>query len=486
MKSMHSCRGRIGIPALILLIFFFAGSYLIPGSTWGLTLSEEKTLGRKVLEAVKEQMPLIEDGEIVTYVQSIGNGIIKNMGTTLYDYQFFVVDQSDVNAFAVPGGFVFVFRGLIETLQTEGELASIISHELAHVQARHVQRRMEQGRILSIASLVGLLAGAFLGGDASRAVAMGSMAGAKSLELKYSRENEEEADQLGFRYLCDAGYDPAHMVEAMQAMSQSRFHRSSVPSYLSTHPDISERIQYLQVMVEDYRDKRPITADKGQSPEYQLVRAALVSEYSDPRVAMSRFKTEMRHGSEAAVYGLGRLYLRQGQSEAAISQLQDAAARYPDSPLVLTTLGAAYFQIGRLDEAHRVLQSAILMDASSTSARFRLALVLIDLGKRDQALQHLQQIEKYAPSFPQIDYQMGVLLGQMNQLASAHYHLGRFYQYERDWDNAVFHYRKARVLLKGDPRKLAEIDEELKEIGKKHKKMARDVFKDNRWNRSLP
>jgi len=456
----------------------------LPRPLWALDLSEEKELGGKVLEKVKEQMPLVEDGEIVAYVQSLGNRIVKQMGTTLYDYQFFVIDKSDVNAFAVPGGYVFVYRGLIEALDSEGELASIISHELAHVQARHIQRRMEQGKLLSIATLVGALAAAFLGmaggGEASQALAMGSMAGAKSMELKYSRDNEEEADQLGFRYLCDAGYDPIYTVRSMQALSENRFNSGSgsMPSYLSTHPGTSERIQYLQDMVEDYHKKHPQSQQKSaaRDEEFELVRAALLAEYSDPKIAMAHLQAEYRQAKDASAYGLGRLYLREGHIEEAIPYLQDAASRNPDSPLVLTTLGSAYFQLGRLGEAQRVLQSALLVDPSSTSARFRLALVLKDLGKQDEALQNLQQIEKFAPSFPEIDYHMGVLLGQMKQLGMAHYHLGRYYQHEHDWKTAVFHYRKARELLRSDPQKLAEIDRELRDVEKKNKKMIREIF----------
>jgi len=480
-------RRSYSAPLMAWLICCFVAFYVLPPSLWALDLSEEKELGAKVLEKVREQMPLIEDGEIVAYVQSLGDRIVKQMGTTLYDYQFFVIDRSDVNAFAVPGGYVFVYRGLMEALDSEGELASIISHELAHVQARHIQRRMEQGKVLTIATLVGALAAAFLGmaggGDASQALLMGSMAGSKSLELKYSRDNEEEADQLGFRYLCDAGYDPMYTVRSMQALNESRFNSgsSSIPSYLSTHPGASERIQYLQVMVEDYRKKHPRSPQKStaKDQDFKFVRAALLSEYSDTKIAMARLQEEYRQGDEAAAYGLGRLYLREGHIEEAVPYLQGAASRHPGSPLVLTTLGSAYFQLGRLGEAQRVLQSALLADPSSTSARYRLALVLKDQGRLDEALQNLQQIEKFSPSFPEIDYHLGVLLGQTKQLGMAHYHLGRYYQREHDWKTAVFHYRKARELLRGDPKKLAEIDREIKKVEKKNKKMVRDIFNKN-------
>lgn len=493
MKAMALYRRRGGVRCLatMLLCCFLINFFPKPQSAWALDMSDEKELGRKVLEQVKQQMPLIEDGEIVTYVQSVGNRIVKQLGTTLYDYQFFVIDAPDVNAFAVPGGYVFVYRGLIEILHSEGELASIISHELAHIQARHVERRMQQSKVSSIATIVGVLASAFLGlpGNAASALMMGTLAGSQSMQLKYSRDNEEEADELGFRYLSEAGYDPSDMVKAMKSLGKNRFSSSgSAPAYLSTHPLTSERVQYLQVLVNNYRKEHPPAVGKspGNDEDFDFMRTALVSEYSDPKVAEQRLEAELRHGRDGSAYGLGRLYLREGQTEEAITYLRQAAGRHPDSPMVLSTLGAAYFQTGRLTEAQSVLQSALLLDPSSTSARLRLALVLKELGKSQEALQNLREIEKFAPSFPEIDYHLGVLLGQMNQVGLAHYYLGRYHHQKNDLRAADFHYRKARTLLKGDPKKLAEIDEELKQIGKADRKLVRQKFDDNSQQNRLP
>lgn len=477
--TVFSWRRASRWPVVVLLAISLASLPVMPRSSWALSISDEKTLGKKVLDQVRERMPLIEDGEIVTYVQSVGNKIVEVIGTTLYDYQFFVIDRPDVNAFAVPGGYVFLYRGLIEILHSEGAMASIIGHELAHIQARHVERTIQQGRVLNISTILGALAGAFLGlgGNAASAIMMGSVAGAQSMQLKYSRENEEEADQLGFRFVSDAGYDPIHIVNALQALNQQRFpSSSSVPSYLLTHPQTTERIQYLQVMVQDYHRKNP-AAKKKAAPtdeEFAFVRAALVSEYSDRDKAMERLQSELRQGNDAAAYGIGRLLLRQGQTDQAIEQLQESASRHPNSPLVLSTLGSAYYRAGRLSEAERALKSALLLDPASTSARLRLALVYKDQSRNEDALKNLQQIDKFAPSFPEIDYHLGVLLGQMNQLGLAHYHLGRFHQHHRDTKTAIFHYSKARVLLKGEPEKLNEIETELKELDKKAKKKLAD------------
>jgi beta-barrel assembly-enhancing protease len=454
------------------LIACFLGTNLFtPGNSIAISMGDEETIGREVMDLIRMRMSLVEDGEVLSYVQAIGNRIVKQLGTTPYKYQFFVINQSVPNAFAIPGGYIFIYRGLIEMMASEGELAGILSHELAHIQARHYQRRAEESRVLNIASIAGVLAAILIGakggsGAGTQALAMGTMAGAQTLELKYSRENEEEADQLGLRYLCSAGYPAKDMVTVMQRMSQAQWMvNSNIPSYLSTHPALTERIQYLQDLVQkpEYQGKPASSSNLG---DFSIMQASLVAEYADPRAAEDRFLTGIRKGDVAATYGLGRLYLRQGKSAEALPFLQEAVRQDSGSPFVMSTLGEAYLKLGKLDEARKVLQTALLLDPSAPVVHYRLALVLKDLGQREEALQHFEQIEKWAPAFPDIDYNMGIMLGQMNRMGLAHFYLGRFYLHMHNWDVAIFHYKKAKALISDSPQKLREIDRGIKEAEK--------------------
>ncbi len=460
------------VGSLTALCFLAFSVLALPSRSRAFNLSDEKELGRKILEKIREQLPLVEDGEILTYVQSVGNRIVKEIGSTHYQYQFFVINESVPNAFAIPGGYIFLYRGLIELMATEGELASILSHELAHIQARHIERRMKEGRILSVAALAGMLAGVLLGmkSDASQAVAIGGIAGARSFELKYSRENEEEADQLGFRYLCAAGYPPEEMASVMQRLSQGRWRENSrVPSYLSTHPALSERIQYLRDLVQKQRASAPKAERAAPLGDFAMMQAALVSEYADPQVAMDKIEASIRKGEPAGSYGLGRLYLRQGKLSEAMTALQEAARKSSASPFVLSTLGAAYIQQGKMEEARRVLQTALTLDPSASIVHLRLALVLQEIGQRDEAIRHLHQIEELAPMFPEIDYHLGVLLGQVGRMGMAHFHLGRYYENRQDWEPAFFHYTKAKAMITDSPMRLSELELSLKDIEKRKK-----------------
>ncbi len=456
-----------------------------------LSLSEEKVLGRKILEQVRAQLPLVEDGELVAYVQSIGNRISKGFDNSLFQYRLFIINSPVPNAFAIPGGYVFLYRGIIDMMDDEGELASIISHEMAHVQARHIAHRMEEGRVISLATMAAVLAAVFLGGggNASAALAIGTLAGAQTLQLEYSRENEEEADRNGFYYYCAAGYDPQDMVSIMQSINRAHFQADSrIPSYLSSHPMLGERIHYLQMMAD--KEQKSAKKPKLRQPEgeFPFMKAALISDYEEPPAARERLQAmASQKGLElAATYGLGRLDLRQNQPEQALAKFRQVAAQRPNSPMVLSSIGVAYFQQGKLEEAKRVLSTALLSDANAVNVHYRLAMVLRDMGQTDEALLHLRKAEQLSPVMPEIDYQLGVLLGQKNDLGMAHYYLGSYYRQRKDIKLAIFHYDKAKNLLTSSPAKKAEAEEALRELKGEKAKQDRDKAEKETIRKPMP
>ncbi len=475
---MKSLARRLRFVATIAttVCFLLSGAVMPLQKCGAYSMSEEKELGRRVLEAIRKHMQLVDDGEVLTYVQSVGNRVVRQFGVTPYEYKFFVINESIPNAFAVPGGYIFIYRGLIEMMDNEGELASILCHECGHIQARHMQRQAEQGRILTIASLVGLLAGVLLGvkgGGATPALAMGASAGAQSAALQYSREYETEADQIGFHYLCDAGYPPANMVSIMEKLYACKWLMNSrVPSYLMTHPALYERIQYLQDLVQQQKNLANKPALSPSLGDFTIMKAALVADYADPAKAMDRFQADTRKNPAEAAYGFGRLDLRMGNNAEALPKLLEASRLRAGSPLVLCSLGSAYHQMGKLTEAQKAFETALLLDPLASIAHYRLALVLQDLGRKDEALQHLNQIQNLASVFPDIDYQMGILLGQLNQIGLAHLHLGRYYENKQDLKLALFHYKKARGLLKDSVARIDELDQSIKEIEKIKKNKA--------------
>ena len=465
------------VSMLTALVFAF-GVLCVPGRSSALTISEEKELGQKILEQIRKHMTLVQDGEMIAYVQSVGNRIARQVGTSSYEPKFFIVDEPVPNAFAVPGGYIFIYRGLIEMMGTEDELAGILSHEMAHVQARHIHRQIEESKFIGIASLAGMLAGILLGsmvgggggvGNAGAALAVGSAGAGTTAMLRYSREFEAEADQLGLGYLCAAGYDPKAMVTMMQRLDAAKWlQNSKVPNYLLTHPALSERIQNLQEMVEKEKKKKRATPSPATG-DFQIMQTALIADHSDSQRVCDLFESGARKGEKTCVYGMGRYYLRQGQCNEAIPKLQEAARLMPASPLVLGTLGSAYYMAGKLAEAQKVLETALNLDPSASMLHFKLATVLLDEGRKSEALEHLQRISEYAPVVPEIDYQLGVVLGQVNQVGLAHYHLGRYHLQKGDWKLALDHFKRAKGLITDSPEKMEEINAEIRQLEKTKK-----------------
>ena len=157
-----------------------------------------------------------------------------------------------------------------------------------------------------------------------------------------------EADQFGFRFLCAAGYTPAAMPSMMgKLLEHSYLQDSKVPNYLSTHPALQERVQYLNEMV---KKQKASTSQKALEPangDFKVTQATLIAEYTDEAIALDRFKAGIKKGDSVAQFGLGRLYLRQNKWSEAVEQLRLAARLIPSSPFVLSTLAEAYHRAGK-------------------------------------------------------------------------------------------------------------------------------------------
>ena len=213
------------------------------------------TEGNKAANQVEQKFPLINDADSAQYLQRVGqrlvSGIPNQFDQPAFNYRFKWVNASDLNAFALPGGPMYVNRGMLEAAQNEGELAGVMAHEISHVALRHATAQAtKQSSAKNTLGTIGLiLGGAILGGNAGAQLGAG-VAGLWS--LKYSREYESQADALGARIMADAGYDPRDLANVFQTIAKQG--GGSGPEWLSSHPDpgnryqkINQEAQYLRV-----------------------------------------------------------------------------------------------------------------------------------------------------------------------------------------------------------------------------------------------
>jgi Zn-dependent protease with chaperone function len=231
----------------ILLAMAFASSaiaqtHVDPGFNLFST-EQEVQIGRDSAQEVERQLPVLRDGTVPRYVEEIGARLAREAPGADYPYQFRVLDVADLNAFALPGGFIYVNRGLLEAVRNEGELAGVLAHEAAHVALRHGTNQVSKS-YLAQAGLSVL--GGLIGGDrtASDILNVVGGAGLPLLFLKFGRTAEEQADTVGAQMMARAGYDPLSLVSFFDTLeSQSR---GEPPEFLSSHPDYESRREIIR------------------------------------------------------------------------------------------------------------------------------------------------------------------------------------------------------------------------------------------------
>jgi predicted Zn-dependent protease len=223
-----------------------------------LTLADEQMIGDAYIRQLRSLTPIMNDPEVNDYIQSLGFKLVENNPDAAYRrFQFFVMQENTVNAFALPGGYIVIHSGLINKTETESELASVLGHEIAHVTQRHLARRLELQKKMTIPSLAAFLATILIASRAKNGnAAMGALASSQSitqqLVINHTRSNETEADRMGILSLYDAGFDPngaVHFFEKMQ--SNSRYESKRFP-FLRTHPLSRKRITDARLRVSKY------------------------------------------------------------------------------------------------------------------------------------------------------------------------------------------------------------------------------------------
>jgi predicted Zn-dependent protease len=212
------------------------------------TLQEEIRLGQQTAAQLSAELPLVQDPAVVQYVNQLGNQIARRADARGIAYRFYVVNAPEVNAFAIPGGHVYVNRGLIERSRNVSELAGVLAHEIAHVTHRHGidQWTRAQRANLGINVLYGVLLGRNPSGVESAAIQVGG-AGVFS---GYSREAEREADEAAIQYLTSAGFDPNGMVTMFRTLlAERQSNPGQLQQWFATHPTTEERIRNVQTAI---------------------------------------------------------------------------------------------------------------------------------------------------------------------------------------------------------------------------------------------
>ncbi len=211
------------------------------------TPAQDVQLGRQAAGEVRQQLPLLHDRATTNLVERIGSRLVGQIPAEFrqpaFRYSFEVVNLREINAFALPGGPMFLNRGMIEAARTDAEVAGVMAHELSHVILRHGTLQASKGQKFQLGAIAGQVLGAIVGGKKGQAIAQGSQLGLGTWFLKYGREYEREADLLGAQIMARAGYDPRQMANMFRTIQQQGGGRG--PEWLSDHPDPGNRSEAI-------------------------------------------------------------------------------------------------------------------------------------------------------------------------------------------------------------------------------------------------
>src|SRR5450631_584742 len=306
-----------------------------------MSFAQERRLGESVVRDLRSQGAYLDDPEVNGYLNELGNRLVTAIPGAPFDFLFFAVNDATINAFALPGGYVGVNTGLILLTQNESELAAVLAHEISHVTQHHIARSVSKQKDAMLATLAALAAAVVASrssssnsGQMTQAAIASAQGIAIQMQINFTRQNEQEADRIGFQRLDAAGFDVTGMATLMERLQRStRFVEGNAPSYLRDHPVTYERIADAQARAHDkaFRQVK-------DSLDFNMVRALVRSYQGTPREAILFFEdalAEKRYNEPiAARYGLVAALLRAEDFKRAKVELAILEKSAPPHPMI--------------------------------------------------------------------------------------------------------------------------------------------------------
>ncbi|HET58572.1 MAG TPA: tetratricopeptide repeat protein [Deltaproteobacteria bacterium] len=441
---------------LAMLVTVFAAAFPAPSHA-DFTYEDEKRLGKEFYEKIKEADMLVKDEQLNEYIDKIGRRLLTRDNRYPLDFTFSVIRSSGINAFATPGGYIYLFTGLINLVENESQLAGVLAHEIAHIQARHIAQMIAKSKQHSIATLAALIAGAFLGGGEGAAV-MGSLASATSasMSLKYSREHEEEADRLGMSYLTGAGYNGRGMLEFLKIMQFNQYYSTAIPSYFLTHPKTSDRITYLTMLLETRYSDKGAKEIVGGLPRYQT-RLHLM--FGTPRDNMRIFSDRIDRNPDdvEALYGLAVSESEMGRIESSRRHFRRALELSPLDWEITRDFGISLFEQGNVEYALAMLKRAYGMKKEDRDILFYLGRCYETMNQPETAISYFRHVNTTDPDDEDTLYHLAVNYGNTGELGLSHYYFGFYFKKTGKTKSALFHFRTALEHLSTDSPQAGDI-----------------------------
>ncbi len=438
-------------------------------NAYALSIEDEWNMGQAFFLQISGQTELVSDPFARKYFNDLGHYLLAPLESKPFPFQFYIISDNTLNAFAGPGGHIFFYAGLIEAMDRVDELAAVLCHEIGHISARHLSKRIDQSKNIGIGTMAGILAGILIGGPVAAALITGAMAAGMQAQYHYSREDERQADQMSHKYIKPSTFDSKAMISALQKIQKgSWLGTGKTPEYLLTHPTGPERMSNLESLssndVQGNLSKEAIYFT-ALFPAFQTIVMAICK---DPKNAERRFRDDLKKDPQAWLpqLGLGIVFMRESKYPEAISALKKARHEQPEFPPILRTLGEAYLMDGQQKKAMRVLQTALDLDHGDKAALILMGTLYEEQGKTGKALRIFKKLSYLKPVNNNVYYHLGICYGREKQLALAHYNFGIFFKNTGRFQKAMFHFKKAKRMAPENTALLEKILKETKGVQK--------------------
>jgi predicted Zn-dependent protease len=380
-----------------------------------------------------------------------------------------IVDSPQINAFAVPGGVIGINNGLLLYAQTEDELVTVLSHEIAHLSQRHFSRGVEFQQRNQPLALAAMLASFVLmvtvGGDAGMAGLAATQAAAQDSALRYSRTNEQEADRVGMQTLVEAGFDPHAAPSMFERMMQASRYSSSerIPEFLRTHPLSENRIADTRNRARQYPKK-----EASISLDYQLMRARVANELAiSPEEAVQKFRSELEgtpRSTEAATYGLVLALTAAGKPDQAALELDGIWSKNPDRIEYIIADAEIDMARNKPWKAVTALAGRLKLTPGNHALTMTYARALMMDEQPHIAEEVLQEQSKLKPNDPGLWYLLAEVQGLSGDIIGLHQSRAEYFILNGNLDQAQKQLRYALKLTRGDFLTNAKINQRLVDI----------------------
>jgi len=380
-----------------------------------ISLNTEHKLGQSIIRQIRGTNQNLRDPIVESYIQGLAWDLIPT--SQLHDKRIFlaVIGNLSVNAFAAPGGVLGIHAGLILTTQTEAELASVISHELAHISQRHFAAQLDHQRLSTPLAIASILAGILVtvaNPDAGSAVLSGAIANRASSNLAFSRKNEQEADRIGMLNLSKAGFDPGAMPAMFARLLElQRLQGSAPPEFLLTHPSSSGRIADSK-----NRASNLTKGKKGKdSIDFLVVQARLSAQFSlQQKRNIKHFRDLYSNAATAQnTFSYALALAKNNRYQDAITHFGKLPAKWRQHLFVKLSLAQIHSQYKHLNKAKKILEALNLVHPDNAAISMLSAQNYIAAGKPNRAVSILEKLTEISPE----DAQAWYLLAEAHGLA---------------------------------------------------------------------